>query len=279
MGLYRCAACGSPNVVTDTQANGLKYNYLKGSIGTVVLGAGGAAAGVNSQQQTVYKCPDCGITLTYPMDLELAKLIDFGVRYPDLRTQLSYQGTPLLWDAFILQKFKNVAPDKSMDDLKEVVEENPWEAKQRAQKEEIITKEKEYVDDITDTILGKKESIQKSLTSGIMVEASAIPSTSLWSKKKEEYLLNARESNNPTLKQNSQLAYESMLITELARQPLSDRQYVTLLQLIDQNDAAHENRIKAVMRVFLCNAGLLNYKRDSKAQCNIYSINDDAINP
>ena len=32
MGIYRCAACGSPNVMTDTQANGVNYNYLKGGI-------------------------------------------------------------------------------------------------------------------------------------------------------------------------------------------------------------------------------------------------------
>ena len=44
MALYRCAACGSPNVVTDTQIGGLKYDYLKGAVGTAILGAGGAAA-------------------------------------------------------------------------------------------------------------------------------------------------------------------------------------------------------------------------------------------
>ena len=60
MGIYRCAACGSPNVMTDTQANGVNYNYLKGAVGTVLLGVGGAAAGIASQQQTVYKCPACG---------------------------------------------------------------------------------------------------------------------------------------------------------------------------------------------------------------------------
>lgn len=50
MGLYRCAACGSPNVMIDTQAGGIKYNYLKGAVGTVLLGVGGAAAGIGSQQ-------------------------------------------------------------------------------------------------------------------------------------------------------------------------------------------------------------------------------------
>lgn len=46
MALYRCAACGSPNVMTDTQIGGLKYDYLKGAVGTAILGAGGAAAGI-----------------------------------------------------------------------------------------------------------------------------------------------------------------------------------------------------------------------------------------
>ena len=50
MALYRCAACGSLNVVTDTQIGGLKYDYLKGAVGTAILGAGGAAAGMKNQQ-------------------------------------------------------------------------------------------------------------------------------------------------------------------------------------------------------------------------------------
>ena len=49
MALYRCAACGSPNVVTDTQIGGLKYDYLKGAVGTAILGAGGAAAGAGDR--------------------------------------------------------------------------------------------------------------------------------------------------------------------------------------------------------------------------------------
>ena len=48
-------------------------------MGTVLLGVGGAAAGIASQQQTVYKCPDCGMVLTYPMSAALADLIDIGV--------------------------------------------------------------------------------------------------------------------------------------------------------------------------------------------------------
>ena len=55
MALYRCAACGSPNVVTDTQIGGLEYDYLKGAVGTAILGAGGAAAGIKNQRQQVFK--------------------------------------------------------------------------------------------------------------------------------------------------------------------------------------------------------------------------------
>ncbi len=65
--------------MTDTQANGVNYNYLKGAVGDGLLCVGGAAAGIASQQQTVYKCPDCGMVLTYPMSAALADLIDIGV--------------------------------------------------------------------------------------------------------------------------------------------------------------------------------------------------------
>ena len=73
---HRCAACGSPNVVIDTQAGGVSYNYKKGIVGTVVLGAGGAAAGIESKTQNVFKCQDCGITLTYEMPEKLRNAID-----------------------------------------------------------------------------------------------------------------------------------------------------------------------------------------------------------
>lgn len=110
MGLYRCAACGSPNVMIDTQAGGIKYNYLKGAVGTVLLGVGGAAAGIGSQQQTVYKCPDCGMVLTYPMSEALADLIDIGVMYPKARSQLKLMNVDVPWE-FIEKKYKNIDPE------------------------------------------------------------------------------------------------------------------------------------------------------------------------
>ncbi len=107
MSLYRCAACGSPNVVTDTQVGGIKYNYLKGAVGTVALGVGGAAAGITSEKQQVFKCPDCGTTLTYSMDAEMKNLIDFGVMSADARQNLKYCGIPVSWK-FISSKYKNI---------------------------------------------------------------------------------------------------------------------------------------------------------------------------
>lgn len=107
MSLYRCAACGSPNVVTDTQTGGIKYNYVKGAIGTVALGAGGAAAGITSETQRVFKCPDCGVTLTYAMPQDMKNLIDIGVMSAEARNGLTYSGMPVSWD-FLLSKYKNI---------------------------------------------------------------------------------------------------------------------------------------------------------------------------
>lgn len=108
MALYRCAACGSPNVVTDTQQQG--YDYVKGAIGTVVLGVGGAAAGINGKTKKVYKCPDCGLTLNEPMGFEIHTLIDIGVASPSARKNLKLGDVPVDWDYFT-RKYKNIEKD------------------------------------------------------------------------------------------------------------------------------------------------------------------------
>lgn len=107
MALYRCAACGSPNVVTDTQAGRTEYNYLKGAVGTVILGAGGAAAGIGSKQQEVFKCPDCGTALTFPMSEEIKSIIDIGVTSAAVREKLTLWNVPVTWD-YLKQKYKNI---------------------------------------------------------------------------------------------------------------------------------------------------------------------------
>lgn len=105
--MYRCASCGSPNVMTDTQAGNIKYNYAKGLAGTVVFGTGGAAAGIESSSTTVFKCPDCGITLSYCMPEEIKSVIDIGVSSSWQRENLTLYGGPISWD-FLKKKFKNI---------------------------------------------------------------------------------------------------------------------------------------------------------------------------
>ena len=107
MSLYRCAACGSPNVVTDKTAGGVSYNYVKGAVGTVLLGAGGAAAGIESKTQQVFVCPDCGATLTYSMPDEIKLLIDMGVSSLDTRKNIVIPGESIPWTV-IKSQYKNI---------------------------------------------------------------------------------------------------------------------------------------------------------------------------
>lgn len=108
MALYRCAACGSPGVVKDTQKEG--YDYVKGAIGTAVFGVGGAVAGINAKTKQVYKCPDCGITLNDPMPEEIKMLIDIGVMSPQSRKNLKLGNTPMEWKV-LTTKYKNIEKD------------------------------------------------------------------------------------------------------------------------------------------------------------------------
>lgn len=108
MALYRCAACGSPNVVTDTQTGGVTYNYKKGIVGTVVLGVGGAAAGIESKTQQVYKCQDCGMTLSYSMPENLKNAIDRGLISEDARSFLYAEGFGQLSWSVLRKQYKNI---------------------------------------------------------------------------------------------------------------------------------------------------------------------------
>jgi len=71
------------------------------------LGAGGAAAGIKNQQQQVFKCPDCGMTLSYAMPEEIKQVIDLGVMSLNARAHLKLRGSPIEWE-YLTSKFKNI---------------------------------------------------------------------------------------------------------------------------------------------------------------------------
>lgn len=81
MSLYRCAACGSPNVVKHEQKDG--FSYKKAIAGTVVFGAIGAVAGIDGKTKEDYTCPDCGATLPEPMDSITQAKIDSVMIAPE----------------------------------------------------------------------------------------------------------------------------------------------------------------------------------------------------
>ncbi len=115
MSLRRCAACGSPNVVSATEQGG--YSYTKGAIGTVLFGTGGAVAGINGKTTQVYKCPDCGLTLDHLMHDELRVLIDAGVRSVEARKNLKLRGATMYWDV-LRSSYKNIesgAADRELE--------------------------------------------------------------------------------------------------------------------------------------------------------------------
>lgn len=107
MALYRCASCGSPNVSLDSQEGGVSYNYAKGIAGTVILGAGGGAAGIESKSRMVYKCADCGLTLSYCMPASTKKAIDVGVQCSSMRDMLYDGDIRVSWE-YLTSKYKNI---------------------------------------------------------------------------------------------------------------------------------------------------------------------------
>lgn len=107
MSLHRCAACGSRNVIVDKQNGGVSYNYKKGIAGTIVLGTGGATAGIESKSQEVFKCQDCGMTLTYEMLDDLRTAIDIGVNNEKARSCLKVAGTTFNWN-ILKERYKNI---------------------------------------------------------------------------------------------------------------------------------------------------------------------------
>lgn len=119
MPLYRCDACGSPNVVREKQTGGIKYDYAKGALGSAILGPGGAAAGITNSTEIVYKCPDCGLTLASPMPESIKTLIDLGVSSLEARGNLKLDGTTIPWKV-LTRRFKNIEKGNADRELEEM---------------------------------------------------------------------------------------------------------------------------------------------------------------
>ena len=88
MSLYRCAVCGSPNVVKIEKNDG--FSYSKALAGTAVFGTVGAVAGINGKKSYAYSCPDCGTTRPQPMDSVTKEKIDLVMTNPDALAPVLY---------------------------------------------------------------------------------------------------------------------------------------------------------------------------------------------
>ncbi len=182
MALYRCAACGSPNVVMDTQAGGVEYNYLKGAVGTVVLGAGGAAAGVGSKEQKVFKCPDCGLTLSYPMEQESKLMIDLGVADANARDNLKLLGISVPWSYFT-SKYKNIEEGTADQIIKARAEQEKQQENWLADNQERLISE---CDQRTKELTQKVKKRMNLLTAELLIDEKEFASIELAQSKWEE---------------------------------------------------------------------------------------------
>ena len=72
-----------------------------------MLGAGGAVAGISNKSRFVFKCRDCGLSLSYPLGEPTKTLIDTGVASMAGRQTLNINGFPISWNT-IKSKYPNI---------------------------------------------------------------------------------------------------------------------------------------------------------------------------
>lgn len=112
MSLYRCAVCGSPNVVKIEKNDG--FSYSKALAGTVVFGTVCAVAGINGKKSYAYSCPDCGTTLPQPMDSITKEKIDLVMTNPEVLVPVLY---PDIYNKYpYLQKNRDLARARKLDE-------------------------------------------------------------------------------------------------------------------------------------------------------------------
>lgn len=198
MSLYRCAACGSPNVIAEKENGG--YSYTKGAIGTVVLGVGGAVAGINGKTKQVFKCPDCGLTLNEPMVFELQNLIDIGVSSSYARKNLVLQGTKISWE-FLKNKYKNIENGFADEEIK-LREEHPSTIKESASQAARI---------IADSIIEDYQRFQAELTQLENSKENMEEMQSVWEQTAKD-ILEARQKAYSEAEEAEQKSYNCAVI-------------------------------------------------------------------
>lgn len=87
--LYRCALCGSKNVVKETKKEG--FSIGKSLVGGAIFGGSGLIAGALGKKNTYYHCSACGHTLTYCMSESVKDIIDSLVDRNDQDSIKSYK--------------------------------------------------------------------------------------------------------------------------------------------------------------------------------------------
>lgn len=99
MAAYRCAFCGSPNVIKNE--NNAGFSYKKALVGTAVFGTVGAVAGINGKKTIEYVCPDCGHTSPNPMDAASQDMADVVLALPP---QVALKTSPTFINRYIYIK-------------------------------------------------------------------------------------------------------------------------------------------------------------------------------
>jgi len=255
MALYRCAACGSPNVVTDTQAGDVEYNYLKGTVGTVVLGAGGAAAGISSKQQRMFKCPDCGATLSYPMDEAVKIAIDAGVRSAEARERLTLYGVSAPWFYFT-KKYRNIESGPADEQLK-------MQVTYAAMRKEINTQTMRI---IADSILEDYQTLQVELALLANPENNVEERKAAWEITAKD-VLDARQHEYDEAQKEEHDAYEKAVAK--TEQDIQNQ----IAELSNANDVLTAETEK--LQTELSSLGLFKGKRKKEINERLHQIEED----
>lgn len=121
----RCAVCGSKRVTLETKQEG--YDLKKGIVGTALIGAPGALAGINGNKVTYYHCADCGHVLNSPMSsIEsdwIDKLLDSPTIWKKELEEKKEKYKNIEWEEMAETKFNANAQDSSKSPVQKLADE------------------------------------------------------------------------------------------------------------------------------------------------------------